>query len=173
MEKIVINHPMMIAAVVTVISISVLGISAIMGWLPPSRSPVEMAVITSNIEQAGAVHSTAGNCGECGVVESIRVETILGKPSGMGAMTGVLVGGLLGHQVVDGNGKDLAAIGGAVGGAYLGNEMEKSMKQQTRYRVIVLMHDNTQRTFYYTEHNLDIGQRVKVINNRVVPDVSS
>lgn len=45
------------------------------------------------------------------------------SPVGIGL--GAVVGGLLGNQVGGGNGKTLATVAGAVGGAYLGNEIAK------------------------------------------------
>ena len=45
------------------------------------------------------------------------------SPLGIGV--GAVLGGLLGSQVGGGNGKTLAAIAGAVGGGYLGNEVAK------------------------------------------------
>ncbi len=39
------------------------------------------------------------------------------------AIAGALIGGILGHQVGGGTGKDLATVGGAVAGAALGNRM--------------------------------------------------
>ena len=45
------------------------------------------------------------------------------SPLGMGV--GAVLGGLLGSQVGGGNGKTLATIAGAVGGAYVGNEVAK------------------------------------------------
>lgn len=45
------------------------------------------------------------------------------SPVGIGI--GAVVGGLLGNQVGGGNGKTLATVAGAVGGAYLGNEIAK------------------------------------------------
>lgn len=45
------------------------------------------------------------------------------SPLGIGV--GAVVGGLLGSQVGGGNGKTLAAIAGAVGGGYIGNEVAK------------------------------------------------
>lgn len=45
----------------------------------------------------------------------------------LGIATGAVIGGLLGHQVGGGNGRTLATIAGAVGGGYLGNEVEKRM----------------------------------------------
>ena len=45
------------------------------------------------------------------------------SPIGIGV--GAVLGGLLGNQVGGGNGKTLATIAGAVGGAYVGNEVAK------------------------------------------------
>ena len=45
------------------------------------------------------------------------------SPLGIGV--GAVLGGLLGSQVGGGNGKTLAAIAGAVGGGYIGNEVAK------------------------------------------------
>ena len=46
--------------------------------------------------------------------------------SAIGIGVGALVGGLLGSQVGGGNGRTLAAIAGAVGGGYVGNEVAKN-----------------------------------------------
>ena len=40
-----------------------------------------------------------------------------------GAIAGALIGGILGHQVGGGTGKDIATVGGALAGAALGNKM--------------------------------------------------
>jgi outer membrane lipoprotein SlyB len=158
------SHPIFIAAAVSVIVFSLLGIGAILGWLPVSRSTPTNSVASANGEQ-----SAAAGCRECGVIESIRVVTVQGKPTGVGAVTGGALVGLLGHQVGEGKGKDLATIGGAVGGAYLGNEMEKNMKQHTSYRITVRMDDGTHRTLYSSTQDVSVGQKIKVINNRAVP----
>ena len=162
------HHPLMTAAAVSLIVFSLLGISAIMGWLPLSRSTPANSTATANSGQ-----SAAAQCKECGVVEAIRVVTVQGKPSGVGAVTGGVVVGLLGHQVGEGKGKDLATIGGAVGGAYLGNEMEKNMKKHTSYRITVRMDDGTHRTLYSSKQDVSVGQKVKVIDNRAVPVANS
>jgi len=163
------HHPLMTAAAVSLIIFSLLGIAAIMGWLPPSRSTVENSVATANSEPSGAARNAAAECAECGVIESIRVVTVQGQSSGTGAVTGGVILGLLGHQVGKGTGKDLATIGGAAGGAYLGNEMEKHMKQHTSFRIIVRMNDGTHKTLYSSTRDFNVGQKVKVINNRLAP----
>ncbi|MFZ6769957.1 glycine zipper 2TM domain-containing protein [Undibacterium sp. Di26W] len=45
--------------------------------------------------------------------------------SAVGIGVGAVVGGLLGSQVGNGNGRTLATIAGAVGGGYVGNEVAK------------------------------------------------
>lgn len=42
-----------------------------------------------------------------------------------GMVVGAVVGGLLGNQVGDGNGRKLATVAGAVGGAYAGREIDR------------------------------------------------
>jgi uncharacterized protein YcfJ len=40
-----------------------------------------------------------------------------------------VAGGVLGHQVGGGKGKTLATVAGAAGGAYAGNQVQKSMQE--------------------------------------------
>lgn len=64
-------------------------------------------------------------CNECGTVTDVKTVKIDGNASGAGAVAGGVLGGVLGHQVGGGAGKDLATIGGVVGGAYAGHQVEK------------------------------------------------
>ncbi|WEF35098.1 glycine zipper 2TM domain-containing protein [Pseudoduganella chitinolytica] len=50
------------------------------------------------------------------------------KPNYVAIGTGAVVGGLLGNQVGDGNGKKLATLAGIIGGGYLGNEIANRNK---------------------------------------------
>lgn len=49
-----------------------------------------------------------------------------------GAIAGAVVGGILGHQVGGGRGKDLATVGGAVAGAYVGNSVGSGQQTITQ-----------------------------------------
>lgn len=166
-------YPLMVTAAIAVIVFSVLGIGAIMGWLPVSRSAPENAVENTTSKPIGAAQNAAAECRDCGKIESIQVVSVQGKPSGIGVVTGGVVGGILGHQVGGGVGKDLATIGGAAGGAYLGNEMEKSTKKHTSFRIVVRMDDGTHRTLHSSTQNFTVGQEVKIINDKIVPVSSS
>lgn len=104
-------------------------------------------------------------CYDCGRV--IAVNAIQSQPqtSGVGGIGGAVVGGLLGNQVGNGNGRTLATIAGAVGGAYAGNEVEKRTKHTVSYQVKVRMEDGQTRTFpYNNQPNWQVGDRVRVVD---------
>ncbi|QPF71948.1 glycine zipper 2TM domain-containing protein [Roseateles sp. DAIF2] len=90
-------------------------------------------------QQQQPVASTAAPaprlCDECSRVVSVQSEERQGEGSGLGAIGGAVIGGLLGNQVGGGSGKKIATVGGAVAGGYAGNEIEKRHKS---YRVWVV-----------------------------------
>ncbi|MGA0569509.1 glycine zipper 2TM domain-containing protein [Variovorax sp. VNK109] len=88
----------------------------------------------------------AAVCASCGVVESVAAVKRAQQPSGVGAVGGAVVGGLLGNQVGGGNGRAAMTVLGAVGGGYAGNAIEKNMKTVTVYQVRVRMDDGSTRT---------------------------
>ncbi len=88
----------------------------------------------------------AAVCASCGVVESVSAVKRAQQTSGVGAVGGAVVGGLLGNQVGGGNGRAAMTVLGAVGGGYAGNAIEKNMKSVTVYQVRVRMDDGTTRT---------------------------
>ena len=62
-----------------------------------------------------------------GVVDSIQTaQAAGGQSSGIGAVAGGVVGGVLGNQVGSGSGRTAATAAGIVGGALVGNEIERS-----------------------------------------------
>ena len=81
------------------------------------------------------------------------------------------LGGVLGHQVGGGRGRDVATVAGAVGGAVLGNQVEKNNRSSRSYDVRVRMEDNTFSTVRYNvEPNVRIGDKVRVEEGRLVRD---
>lgn len=86
-------------------------------------------------------------CAECGVVETVREVAVEPKGSGGGAVAGGVVGGIIGNQIGKGATRDIATILGAVGGAYAGNHIEKTVKEAKRYDVIVRFEDGSTRIF--------------------------
>lgn len=86
-------------------------------------------------------------CADCGVVEAVREVQVEAKGSGGGAVAGGLVGGLIGNQMGRGATRDIATVLGAVGGAFAGNHLEKTVKESKRYDVVVRFEDGSTRTF--------------------------
>jgi uncharacterized protein YcfJ len=67
-----------------------------------------------------------------------------------GTAIGVVAGGLLGHQIGGGAGRDLATIAGAAAGGYAGNQVQKNMQEkdtvsrtETRCKTVYESHRNT------------------------------
>ena len=106
----------------------------------------------------------AAICATCGTVQSVQEVKEKGQGTGIGAIGGAVVGGLLGNQVGGGNGKKVMTVVGAVGGGLAGHEAEKHVRATTAYDVQVRMEDGSVRTFRRTEP-LTVGTRVFVEGN--------
>ncbi|HVL10028.1 MAG TPA: glycine zipper 2TM domain-containing protein [Burkholderiaceae bacterium] len=107
-----------------------------------------------------------------GRVESIEMlQGQQGSSGILGTVLGGAAGGLLGHQVGGGTGKTVATIGGAVLGAVAGNQIERSQSgPQALYRVVVRLDDGRVATVTQTSaNNLQVGMRVRVMNDQVTP----
>jgi len=171
----------------------VVGIAALMGWIPSSMGgPGEKAAISQQSantvtpsaqktpraaasQPAPVARATApapvaavATCAECGVIESVREIAEKGKGSGIGAVGGAVVGGLLGNQVGGGRGQDVMTVVGAVGGAVAGNEVEKRVKTSKSYEVTVRLNNGSSRVI--SEANLPnwrIGDKVKIVNGAI------
>ena len=115
----------------------------------------------------GASTSAMAHCGRCGRVTDIQSYDTHRSSTG-GAIAGGLVGGLLGHQVGGGDGKKLATVAGAVGGAYAGKRIaERSDK--TRYRVTVRLDNGDVEVVKQSNVNhLHVGNYVRIRNGRAV-----
>lgn len=105
-------------------------------------------------------------CQSCGRVTDVHTETRRGQASGVGAVGGAVVGGLLGNMVGGGNGKKLATVAGAVGGGYAGNEIEKNQKSYTVWVIKVEERDGRTRRFERSsDPGLRVGDEVRLTEN--------
>lgn len=136
------------------------------GAKPATTNTVKRTLAPTVVAKA----SPAAVCAQCGTVQSVtavqRQGQVNGVPVGnttigLGTVAGGVIGGLLGNQVGNGNGKTLATVVGAAGGAYAGNTVEKNMKKVTVYDVRVRMDDGTTR-------NMDISTDVPVGSKVIV-----
>jgi outer membrane lipoprotein SlyB len=108
-------------------------------------------------------------CRDCGTISSITPIERKGEGSGAGAVIGGLVGGVLGHQVGSGRGRDVATVAGALGGALVGNEVEKNKNTITHWEVRVRLEDGTNKVVRFeTEPSWRVGDKVRVENGRLV-----
>lgn len=92
------------------------------------------------------------------------------KPAtGLGAVGGAVIGGLLGNQIGKGNGRILGTVAGAVGGGFAGNQIEKTVRKDTSYQVRVQMDNGSHRTFtYQADPGVQIGERVHMQDGQLV-----
>lgn len=200
-------HPLIAAAGIAVILFCVVGIAAVMGWIPttigksgastavskpdtppaaPMKSAAEKPIAAKPHSEPGHGAGTAREkskseplrvataaaektkCAECGVIESVREVENQGQASGLGAVGGAVVGGVLGNQVGGGRGKDIMTVVGAVGGAVAGNQIEKKVKSTKSYEITVRFEDGSTRVL--SEANPPAwkpGDRVKVVNGQI------
>jgi outer membrane lipoprotein SlyB len=102
-----------------------------------------------------------------GTVESVREVVEQKDPSGAGMIVGGLVGGGLGSLIGGGTGRTVATVVGALGGGYVGNQMEKG-QTQVSYQIGVKYDDGTWATIRQTAPTgLRIGDRVVVTDNGI------
>ena len=188
------TNPFVIAASIAVILFSVVGIAALTGYLPKHNSGSETTTLSPPSEgprvaerpqdllgplpqpgsrpvsqvPPGPIQPSV--CADCGVITGIRLVEKQGEGGALGVVAGGLVGGILGHQVGGGAGKDLATIAGAVGGGYAGNEIEKRATSTQTHEVTVRMDDG--RSHVLTQQAnpaFRVGDRVRVINGVIRP----
>jgi len=201
------THPLVIVAASTVSLFSLVGIGAVMGWIPTSVGNQGSPTVAKVPEQPEAqtepakpaeheAHPTpkriarsepprpaprafvappptspvvvAVVCHECAVIEEVREVEKAGQASGAGAVGGAVVGGVLGHQVGSGRGKDLATILGALGGGLAGNQVEKNVKKEKEYQIVVRYDDGNRGLFTQaTPPTWHKGDKVKIINGAI------
>jgi len=173
-------HPLAWIAGIALILFSAVGVGAMMGWIPTSmgtsadtaantgaKTPASPAPQARQKAPAQVANNTPVRvrCAECGVIASVQEIDTKGKGTGLGAVGGAVVGGLLGNQVGGGRGQDVMTVVGAVGGAVAGNEVEKRVKSTKSYTITVRFDDGTTRAFSQTSAPAwNTGDKVKVVN---------
>jgi outer membrane lipoprotein SlyB len=179
-------HPLTWVAGTALTIFGAAGLAAFMGWIPAAMDdPRDKKGLQTHSENTGAAalaktHTAplrAENsapartrCAECGVVESVRRIDTKGKGSGLGAVGGAVTGEALGNQV--GSGKDVMSVAGDDGGAMAGNEAEKRAKSTMSYSVTVRLEDGSSRVFSEAvTPTWRAGDKVKVIKGVIQSDV--
>ncbi|MHB8354076.1 MAG: outer membrane lipoprotein [Burkholderiales bacterium] len=180
------TSPFVIAASIAVMLFSLVGIAALTGLLPKhgteasqpaesSRPPEQQPqALLGSLPQPGSQIPPGliqpSVCADCGVITAIRLVEKQGEGSALGVVAGGLMGGILGHQLGGGAGKDVATIAGAVGGGYAGNEIEKRANSTQIHEITVRMDDGRSHTLAQQANPaFRVGDRVRVINGALRP----
>jgi outer membrane lipoprotein SlyB len=90
---------------------------------------------------------------------------------GVGTVAGAVIGGLIGHQVGEGNGNTAATVIGAAGGALIGHQIEKSNQPQgDQFRLTIRMENGSYQTLIQNTDFVDlrIGDRLYIDNSGAV-----
>ena len=188
------SHPLILAAAVAVLLVSGLGAAAILGWLPSSTGKNSDVPLSANgqpmanqsvqaqnpqfndspVHRTAPVHhpradyvasASPTTCAECGVIDSVNEIDTRGHGSGVGAVGGAVVGGLLGNQVGGGRGRDLATVAGAIGGAFAGNQVEGNVRSTRSFDISVRLNNGSVRTFHQSEQpGWRAGDHVRIVD---------
>jgi outer membrane lipoprotein SlyB len=116
-----------------------------------------------------AASQSAPACTNCGTISAIREVDKKGEGTGLGAIGGAVIGGVLGNQIGRGKGKTIATVGGAAGGAYAGHQIEKSARSTKTWNVTVRMDDGSDRTIALgSAPALAVGDQVRVEGQNII-----
>ncbi|HQR03124.1 MAG: glycine zipper 2TM domain-containing protein [Proteobacteria bacterium] len=159
-------YPALVTAAVCITVFSLVGIASMTGYLPQAHAEGEAGKATSI---APSKQVAATDCGNCGVVESVRAIEVKGSGSGTGAVIGGIAGALLGNGMGQGNGRTAMTLIGGAGGAYAGNEIEKNSGRHTVWQTRVRFDNGNSRTYTSrSQPGVDIGSKVRVVDGQVM-----
>jgi outer membrane lipoprotein SlyB len=143
-------------------------------------SPAQLARIVAALALAAAAPAFAAKadlpapskaqlaalCESCAIVGSVHQTSKKGKASGVGAVGGAVVGGVVGHKAGDGG--TLATGAGAVVGGLLGNEIEKRVKKEKVWVTRVTQRDGKVETFETQDKpDFKIGEVVRIKDGKL------
>lgn len=133
----------------------------------PQRAPSHDAALQPVVQARPA----APVCTSCGQVESVRAFSQPAPATGVGMVAGGVLGGVLGNQIGKGSGRKAATVLGAVGGGYVGHQVEQRARSTTTYEMRVRMHDGSLRTFTRSQPVAE-GTPVRATSNGFRVDTS-
>ena len=102
-----------------------------------------------------------------GVVESVRDVRLDPYDSGVGTVTGAMVGGIAGSHVGGGSGQAVGAIAGTILGGIIGQNVEKSANELPGIEITVLLDSGKYIAVVQGADELfRTGDRVRVLSGR-------
>ncbi|MES2041489.1 MAG: glycine zipper 2TM domain-containing protein [Pseudomonadota bacterium] len=94
-------------------------------YASPQSASTQYANTAQNNYPAPAPVRVSQNSNHHQAARNYQAQPAQAKNSPVGIGVGAVIGGLVGSQIGNGNGRTLATIAGAVGGGYVGNEVAK------------------------------------------------
>ena len=67
---------------------------------------------------------------ECHEEQVTRQAPVKDEHQVIGTLAGAVIGGVIGHQIGGGSGRDIATVAGAAGGGYAGNRVQKNLQDR-------------------------------------------
>ena len=138
-----------------------------------AKAEFDAALAAAKAQRNNAIAALKANsgdnaCSSCGRVTAVHVVERKGEAGAVGTVGGGLVGGVLGNQVGGGNGKTLATVAGAVGGALLGREAERRYKAHKVWNVDVTFDNGDKHTYAFNnDPRYGVGDWVKKNGNSI------
>jgi outer membrane lipoprotein SlyB len=115
---------------------------------PPSDAPVRAPVVRVGVpvplaQPVAAAAPARPNCGDCAIVESVRVDTAPAHSGGLGAVAGAIAGAVVGNQLAEAHRRHVMQALGAITGALLGREIEVHQAAAPGYNVVLRLPDGS------------------------------
>lgn len=97
---------------------------------------------------------------ECRDEQVTRPAPVKDEHQVLGTIAGALIGGVVGHQIGGGSGRDIATVAGAAGGGYAGNRIQKNLQDRdtvtTTEQKCATVYDSSERIIgYQVRYRLD------------------
>ena len=136
-----------------------------------------LSIVMTALFLAGCVSSQSGQVyqrghaqqaqrTEMGTVEHVKFVKVEGTKSGAGAIGGAVVGGILGNQVGGGSGKKLATLGGALAGGAGGAAAEEKITSYDGIELTVKLDSGSLITVVQEADVIfSVGDRVRVLTS--------
>jgi outer membrane lipoprotein SlyB len=146
-------------------------VAAAMGFaswtaLAADPKPTMADKAASAVESMKEKAKLATICDACAIVEGTKRETRHGDTSGVGAIGGAVVGGVVGNKTTD---STIGTVGGAAVGGVLGHQIEKRIKRTKVWVTTVTMKDGSTRKFEAAnDPKWTVGSVVEVKDGKLV-----
>ena len=158
------------------------GATAVAGLKMMHKAP-EYAEVIKVTPLTKTIHTPRQDCHDETVTHQAPVKD---QHQVIGTVAGALIGGVIGHQIGGGTGRDIATVAGAAGGGYAGNRIQKNLQDKDTYNTTeqkcATVDDTSQRrTGYEVRYRLngkestvkmdhDPGDRIPVRDGQLVLD---